>query len=568
MTINTTTSRADYAGNGVTTVFPVPFDFFDASELRVVERVVSTGAETVLALGAGYTVTGGNGDAGAVTASVAPATGRNLVILRQTARTQLVDYVSADPFPAETHELALDRLTAITQEIERDVARSVRVAETDTVAVVLPPAPARANKVLSFDDFGNAAMLAAGVDGITGPQGPIGPPGPGAPIGSVIAWPGATAPAGWLLCHGQAVPRLTYPALFTAIGVTYGAGDGSNTFNLPDLRGRVVVARDNMGGSAANRVTAAVSGLDAVVLGAVGGDQRLQQHLHGVNDPGHAHGADDSEAGAHTHTLPGSVLDSAVADGVGLGGAPGFSGSTTGSAGAHNHDITVFPAGTNISIQNAGAGGSQNVQPSIVLNYIICAQNEAGEGGVVAAHVHSIEDVSGLQEALDAAGSGGAGKYVRTFRPIDNEPPASAFATLDTRNSRPCLDFDTTTQEAAVFSDVLPSTYGGGGLVVTVHCALTSATSGTVGWDVAIERIDASGLDLDSDSFATAQTITAATVPGTSGQVLAMSVTLTNGAQMDSLAAGEPYRLRLRRDVANDTAAGDAELFFVTVREA
>lgn len=163
--------------------------------------------------------------------------------------------------------------------------------------------------------------------------------------------------------------------------------------------------------------------------------------------------------------------------------------------------------------------------------------------------------------------SGGGGPWSIAFRPVDNEPPTSNYATLDTRNNRPVLDFDTTTQEAAIFTGVMPNGYAGGGLTVTIFCALTSATSGTVGWDVAFERTQASTDDIDSDSFATAQTVTAVTVPGTSGHVLAMSVNVANGADMDSIAAGELFRLRVRRDVATDTATGDAELLAVTVRE-
>jgi hypothetical protein len=165
------------------------------------------------------------------------------------------------------------------------------------------------------------------------------------------------------------------------------------------------------------------------------------------------------------------------------------------------------------------------------------------------------------------AAPGGGAEWLLTFRPFDNEAPTTNFATLDTRNGHPVLDFDTTTQETAIFSGVLPPDYGGGGITVSVYVALTSATTGTVGFDVAIERIDASSLDIDADSFATAQTITAATVPGTSGQILKLSVNIADGTDMDSLAAGEAFRLRLRRDVTNDTAAGDAEVLRVTVVE-
>lgn len=177
------------------------------------------------------------------------------------------------------------------------------------------------------------------------------------------------------------------------------------------------------------------------------------------------------------------------------------------------------------------------------------------------------ECVAGVwAEKAGGGGGGGGGAWFVRFTPRDNEPPTANYATLDTRNSRPVLDFDTTTQEAAVFSAVLPNDYAGAGVTIDIFCALTSATSGTVGWDVAFERTQASTDDIDSDSFATAQTVTAVTVPGTSGHVLKMSINVSNGADMDSIAAGELFRLRVRRDVANDTATGDAELLAVTLR--
>lgn len=170
------------------------------------------------------------------------------------------------------------------------------------------------------------------------------------PVGAVLTYAGATAPTGWLLARGQAVSRTEYAALFAAIGVAHGPGDGSTTFNLPDGRGRVAVGKDNMGGTPANRVTAAVSGLAATTLGATGGDQRLQDHNHAVTDPGHVHSTPTVESGSS----PGSGQ-------VGFGGASPSFGQTQ-------------DAQTGITVQNSGGGGSANVQPSIVLNWIIRAQ--------------------------------------------------------------------------------------------------------------------------------------------------------------------------------------------------
>lgn len=163
--------------------------------------------------------------------------------------------------------------------------------------------------------------------------------------------------------------------------------------------------------------------------------------------------------------------------------------------------------------------------------------------------------------------AGGGGEWSLRFTALANLPPASNPATFSTRNATPVLEFDTTTQESAVFLSVLPHDYGGGGVTVCAHWAAATATSGTIGWDVAFERIGDSQQDLDADGFGTAATITATTVPGTSGHVDITCVNIANGSDMDSTVAGEGFRLRVRRDVSNDNAAGDAQLVAVDLRE-
>lgn len=156
------------------------------------------------------------------------------------------------------------------------------------------------------------------------------------------------------------------------------------------------------------------------------------------------------------------------------------------------------------------------------------------------------------------------------FTPLSNEPPASAYATLDSRNSHPCLDFDGATDEEAMFSAVLPAHYAGGGLTIETFWSFTSATSGSLRVQTAIERIDASSLDIDADSFA-AFNSAGGTAPGTSGQVIKVTTTHASGAEMDSLAAGELYRLKVRRDAdgtsGTDDITTDAELLGVIVKE-
>jgi len=162
------------------------------------------------------------------------------------------------------------------------------------------------------------------------------------PIGVVAPYAGASAPGGWLLCYGQAVSRATYANLFAVISTTYGTGDGSTTFNLPDLRGRVVAGQDDMGGSSANRLTNQTGGLDGDTLGATGGAE--------------THTLDTTQIPAHSHT---ETVHSA--SGAGTEAPINFVGR--GDAGTNN---------ASLSVDNTGGGGAHNnVQPTIILNYII-----------------------------------------------------------------------------------------------------------------------------------------------------------------------------------------------------
>lgn len=161
-----------------------------------------------------------------------------------------------------------------------------------------------------------------------------------------------------------------------------------------------------------------------------------------------------------------------------------------------------------------------------------------------------------------------SGQTLATFGALDAEFPASNYATLDTRNNHAVLDFDTTTGETAYFTGVMPQNYSDAtGVTVFLHWAASSATSGTVGWLIAFERMGDGGTDIDADSFAGDQTVTAETVDGTSGIMDVSSVAVTKGANMDSVVAGDTFRLRVTRDVGGDSATGDAELIAIEIRE-
>lgn len=170
------------------------------------------------------------------------------------------------------------------------------------------------------------------------------------PAGSVIPYAGSSAPTGYLLCYGQAVSRTTYADLFTAISTTYGVGDNSTTFNLPDLRGRVVAGQDDMGGSSANRLTGLTDGVDGDTLAAAGGLESTTLTV--AQMPSHDHGGVTGAAGGHTNAVEGSTdADTGSARKV----------PSNQSVADHTHSISA----------QGGGGAHNNVQPTLILNYII-----------------------------------------------------------------------------------------------------------------------------------------------------------------------------------------------------
>ena len=204
-------------------------------------------------------------------------------------------------------------------------------------------------QTLLDDPSANAFLTTLGIAFVTGLTGLVAP------------FAGTSAPGGWLFCHGQAVSRTTNAALFAVIGTTYGAGDGSTTFNLPDLRGRVVAGKDDMGGASANRLTNQSGGLNGDALGASGGAEthilvtaQLPAHAH--TGPSHTHNVGYANVSYTAGATPRNVLMK-VGEAAGVGGSDisdGMSASGTGatsSVGSH--------------------GAHNNVQPTFILNYII-----------------------------------------------------------------------------------------------------------------------------------------------------------------------------------------------------
>ena len=162
------------------------------------------------------------------------------------------------------------------------------------------------------------------------------------PTASLMPYAGTSAPTGYFLCDGSAKSRTTHSALFGIIGTTYGVGDGSTTFNIPDLRGRVIAGQDDMGGSSANRLTGLSGGINGDNLGATGG---AEDHLLTAAQSG---------LPAHSHTQ-------------GLSG-PNLSGNVESNSGGPSGG-RYTSTGT-VAAQDASSAHN-NVQPTIILNYII-----------------------------------------------------------------------------------------------------------------------------------------------------------------------------------------------------
>jgi microcystin-dependent protein len=181
------------------------------------------------------------------------------------------------------------------------------------------------------------------------------------PLGGMIPYTGSVAPnANFVLPFGQAISRTTYAAYFALVGTAFGVGDGSTTFNVPDMRGRSIFGQDNMGGSAANRITVGGGNFDGTMLGGTGGSQNhtlttaeMPVHGHSVTDNGHSH---TSNSGAAFWSSSGSPISSfATSVGVSVQTQPTTSANVTG-----------------VTINNAGSGNAHpQMPPAAILTFIL-----------------------------------------------------------------------------------------------------------------------------------------------------------------------------------------------------
>jgi len=164
MTISSTNVINSFSGNGSTTAFTYTFPINTTSEITVIERSAA-GVETTKTEGTGstnYSIADNGAAGGTVTMVTAPAAGTTLLLRRNTGLTQETDYIANDPFPAETHEDALDKLQMQVQETQEEVDRSFKVSRTNTItsSEFTDSATDRANKTLGFDSDGDLTTVA------------------------------------------------------------------------------------------------------------------------------------------------------------------------------------------------------------------------------------------------------------------------------------------------------------------------------------------------------------------------------------------------------------------------
>jgi microcystin-dependent protein len=186
-------------------------------------------------------------------------------------------------------------------------------------------------------------------------------------VGTIMAWPTSTVPNGWLECYGQAISRTTYSALFANISTTYGVGDGSTTFNLPDMRGRAIAGEDDMGGSSANRLTGITNGVNGDTLGATGGLESTgiaQANLPTANLSHNLSVSTSIDNG--TAVFRGSVAPALVT----ISGATAVL-QDTGVA-ANTLSLTSGTVSGTVALGGSGTA-INNVQPVIILKWIILA---------------------------------------------------------------------------------------------------------------------------------------------------------------------------------------------------
>ena len=156
MTVSSLSVKNSYNADNTTTSFAYTFPIHSVNELTVILRAAN-GTETIQTITTHYSIVDNGSAGGQVNFVSAPATGNTVVLLRDTNLTQETDYIANDPFPAETHEAALDKITLQQQELQEELDRAIKISRSNDIASseIAQTAATRAGKLLAFDSSGN-----------------------------------------------------------------------------------------------------------------------------------------------------------------------------------------------------------------------------------------------------------------------------------------------------------------------------------------------------------------------------------------------------------------------------
>ena len=261
------------------------------------------------------------------------------------------------------------------------------------------------------------------------------------------------------------------------------------------------------------------------------------------------------------------------------GGAVSVSALVATDLPTHNHVASNITSGTlalsvgGLAADISTTGGSRHFLKQTgagsVVSVSALAATELGTSGTPGTDTYLRGDLT--WQTTGGGGGGGGTKTYAAFTPLDNQPQTSAFATLDTRDSGVAvLDFDPTALEAATFLGVLPeAAVTTNGLKIRIAWTADTVTNtDAVVWGVQFQRIDTT-TDLDTDAFSNTVTATAA-ASGTAGVPVITEITVTGTAALDSIVAGDFYRIRISRDgtAVSDALTADACLVGVEIRDA
>lgn len=375
MTVSSVLNKIIYSGNGATTAWSFPFPGVTAADIQVFVTtstgIISTIDPSLYSVALNAAIapnpTGTGGTVNYPLTGSPLAVGNTLTILRTLPLQQTVSLANQGALYQPVIESLEDQQLMMIQQLAELLSRQITVAVSDPTPTALPPVAQRALLAFMFDAAGNPIAAAPG--GANSPvSSAMAPVVAAASIAAAVAllglsnvtaeptgvmkpWLGissATPPAGYLLCGGQAVSRTgANAALFALVGVIFGAGDGSTTFNLPDMRGRVPAGLDNINGIAANRLTAASipAGSGPTILGGNGGGETVT--LITANLPPNSLG-----------NFPGNL------------GANNITGNARIQLSGINFDSTVSPAALGLGLSGTSTP-TLIVQPTICVNWIV-----------------------------------------------------------------------------------------------------------------------------------------------------------------------------------------------------